>query len=371
LKYIIFEKRLQNLFIYLKVRKGHVKLTSMIPAMKTPIHIRIYLVALIMVSLFSCNTEKVNRGAAQHNDLLPEKVIVMDELSLTDTSATAEWLNALNKKALLSNLASAGASGNATTGNSISINPNTFERNELEDTAFVAPDLDTSKIKSILSLENWFFNNEKMCFTKKVNAIAPVLFITIKKHDTQTIKKIPYWIFNSDNQVSGTKNKIKIADSLTTEFFFQQERSRNLDKDILLSQLFKKALTGNYQVRDFFSNEILTKKEIKRRMGFGGETVYFVDTTGMPAQKIHDDWTDKDVLNTMDYSEYKSILFVEDWYLNTQNYSLTKVVKSICPVREYNTQHDTRRSIIFKMDLQPGKCPDIHLKPKKGPCSGS
>ncbi len=335
-------------------------ITTIISAMKTTTHFQVYLTTLILVTLFSCNSGKVNHHyPALHNDLLPEKVTVMDELLLADTSPKGEWLKALKKDTLLLYIAMAGKSGNTTLGNGISVNLNTFERNALADSVFVAPEIDTSKVKSIVFLENWFFNNDKVCFTKKVNAIAPVLFISLKKSDTGTIKKIPYWIFNSDNTASDKKNTIKIADSLATEFFFNQERSRNLDKNILLSQLFKKALLEDYQVRDFFSNQLLNKKEIKRRMGFGGETIFYMDSTGQTAQKTHDDWTDRDVLNTIDYSEYKSILFIEDWYLDTLTYQVNKVVKSICPVREYTDQSVIRKSISFKMDLHPDACSDI------------
>ena len=119
----------------------------------------------------------------------------------------------------------------------------------------------------------------------------------------------------------------------------------SLDKTDFVSKLVSTTLDGNIKVYDSFdTSKVLTKDEIKTIIGSWQDTVVGInEKQGDTALIIRQFGFDK--------KELTKLLFTENWYFNSQTFSLTKTVKTWCPVKVYYKEEDTAHEDLLKKML--------------------
>lgn len=179
---------------------------------------------------------------------------------------------------------------------------------------------DTTQFNDIYFYETWSFDtNQALNFQKNLIYWAPV-----KTEKERKVKKIAGKI------KCGAAEKL-LAKHIIYEFPFEDSITPNysLNKNKLVRLIIDKALGGKVKVYNPFTAKEMNKKELEQRMGISDSMLY------------------------MPYTSYGSILFIENWYYNPNDFSIRKDVMGIAPVKyDFNDEELTKviPFVIFMKD---------------------
>jgi len=217
---------------------------------------------------------------------------------------------------------------------------------------------DKSELKKLLFTENWWFNSKTFTLKKQVKTWCPVK-VYYKEDDTahsDLLKKMLFCVKQKDTPKPANCELIK--ENVTTEFSLYNETVPEWLADlnpkrfmnIVLDNIFNK----NVVAYDFFDQKKkLSIEEVKANMG---ETTKIYSVENQKTEKF-----DTLRINSkMDLDEVKSLIFVEDWYIDWNTLAIYKTVKSIAPVRVYTSSHngeddEVEKKIAFIVHLNTAK----------------
>jgi len=230
--------------------------------------------------------------------------------------------------------------------------------------------IDANQIKSILTVDAWYFDADKMSFTKETIFYSPIrTYFRIDDVDHEDEKQKKVCILYFENL---SKKEIKKSDKRLVHYakvryeqqIFNNEEYYNPSAKeavsnighfenpyapflnstntlFLAESLVNKALENKIVVYDNNSTSILNKAEIYDRLGVSRNTILIQD---IDSGKL----VEKTIESEMDLTEIKSYIFNEDWYLDPISLRLVKKVRSIIPVRYYYKDDDIERENVMK-----------------------
>lgn len=330
--------------------------------------------ALLAVSC-QCDCEKntvpVNKDA--HNDLLPKSVSIKYEHDLKIPEGS-EILRTIDQSKFVDDLSASVLTGGVTAYDPSNVYV-ALSKERLQmlvgsyadtligidearmDTSLQVENVraDRSKISRILFDESWYFDELNFSMTKHVQAYSPVK-VYYREEDTlqkDIIKKLLFWVKDSSGNPDDSQLQLLQKD-VTYEFSFYTPTSHlwleNLSIGRFAEILIDNVIDGKAPAYDFFeTGDPIDVKEARRRLG---ETVdyYFV-----PREN-------SDVMDTVEVKgeiyrdEIRSVIFVEDWYVNPSSMQIVKKVKKIAPVRQFvniydNGEEDEQKRIVYVLNL--------------------
>lgn len=165
--------------------------------------------------------------------------------------------------------------------------------------------------------ENWYLDTmQQLTFEKNVIFWSPVFY-----YDSAKVMKIPFKIKNSNRKLNAylkyiVKYEINLNDSILL-------MNSNLNFAKLKRVLTEIASSNNHKVYHPFSLKVLNKQEIKEKLEINVQTDFlFVPIT--------------------------SLLFEEEWHIDTVNFSILKKVISVAPIKyEYDEENELNKKILY------------------------
>ncbi len=321
---------------------------------------RIYLLVLSTLFLFSCTqTPKTNTNTntntntdlSKSNDLLPSEVVVKDYINIANND-NPDWVKSVTDNKVISTILDIAISekvtvntvdeGDTTLMSIDDINSNLGEiKDSMQidlgngnylDTLIVHP-AKTEQVEGLFFKENWMFNADNFSFTKQINEYLPVREYYKMLSDgtvdsTKKSKSLVYKVINDNN----SKNFEKIADKVTTAFYFNAEIPNfinGLDVLKFSKYLLDYAYKNKKDVYDFYDDTKLSFDEVKYALGASSDTIQMEVTPGNFKTTVLE--------YEPDASEIVGIIFVENWFLDKQTLSFKKEVIGLAPIRRSNT----------------------------------
>ena len=308
------------------------------------------ILALLVVSLFSCNQEKETNTTETNqqtssNVLLYNKVIVKQEVNLYP-EFNQEWVASLTKSDLINKIREGAKEGKTVYDfdgkEKMNIDEVTASIFFIVDTVFVEQDngdIETKIIKTefpkeqfkaLFFVENWsvdegftYFNKDMLKYTLIREAITHQ-----KKNDSitrsDTMRYITITVVNDYND-DGFK---PLAQNVRSEFYFKQDDPsfiRGFNEENFTQLFLNSVLSGKKKAYSFDDiNTILSVDEIKQVIGVTVDTM-FVENEDASMDTVI-------VQNEADPESIIGLIFIEDWFYNEQTMVIEKEVKGIAPI---------------------------------------
>jgi len=320
-----------------------------------------------------CKEQKTDATVSESvfNDLLPKNVTIKYEHNL-NIPENSEIMSTIDRKTFVDGLADALLAGSVTAYDPSdmtevlpieriqmmlgSYNDTLIGIDEAKADTVLQVEKKTANRKQISRLlfnEEWQFVEESFSMTKKVQSYSPIKVYyrnddSVKK---DIVKKQLLWVKPEDKESS---NLSLLKENVTYEFPFYTATSHlwleNLSVGRFAEILIDNVTEGKIPAYDFFEKgKALDVKEVRRRLG---ETVdfYYVPKNGS------DEMDTVEVRGAIYRDEIRSVIFVEDWYLDNSTKQIVKKVKQIAPVRQYvniydNGEEDEIKRIVYVVNL--------------------
>lgn len=289
---------------------------------------------LLTILLVSCNksnpkndssTQPEEVNATTTNALLPEKVIVYNEVNYKEQSIP-EWLNGvdsnfmnqLNQKVIASDL--------QLYSSNIYYEPETKIKMTDEDVKLNMRE--TSKISALYFVESWSFDKASYTLKKHIESWSPVLEFYKTTSDgridsSRKAKKLLY-----DVRENTSSKEQLIAQNITYEVSLSSEQKTSdfLDLNKLIHLIVEPVIRGDKKAYDFFDQTEMTPMDVKYVFGYSVDSLEEEDP-------VTGEWkTVKTEVQEEDLSDIEAFIFVEDWYIDTKTFAIRKQVKAIAPV---------------------------------------
>jgi len=201
-----------------------------------------------------------------------------------------------------------------------------------------------TSLDALYFTENWKFNKKEYRLEKDVLMWTPVYFC--KKVYKDTIMNIKKVIFDIHNKK--LKNKKQIASDITYEFSLTDDKDHNntLNAKRLINLLLEPVLKGEKAAYDFDTNQKYSIAEMKERLG---ERIDSLEVENPVTGEITWEVRKRDFT----FEDIDALIFTEDWYMDMDNFSIQKDVKSISPVKFiYDIDGNLRKRILFRIDFK-------------------
>ena len=324
--------------------------------MKTLSYLFVFMFA---VSILSCNNSnnketkntKFVEKTTTENALLPNKVIIYDEVNFSEQSIP-EWISGVDSS-LMTNLNKQVINSDIQVYSStIYYEPDSKIKMTDKD---ILLNMETSipgSISSLYFIESWFFDKDNYRLSKQIESWSPVYEYYKENKDgvidsTQKVKKLLYDVRGSSEK----EDETLIAKNITYEVNFSENQKTNdyLNLNKLSHLIIDPVLNGKKKAFDFFDRTELDTMEIKQNFGYRLDSLEEEDpNTGKWIWKRHET---KESL-----SDVEAFIFVEDWYLDNKTFAIRKEVKSIAPVIvkikvDENGEAYTSKKIAFLVNL--------------------
>ena len=114
----------------------------------------------------------------------------------------------------------------------------------------------------------------------------------------------------------------------------------SLSRDRFVKILFDRVLSGKSQPYGMYNNKI-TVNDIITAMDASPEEVYVPNVETGEEEKVI-------IEGVIDYTEIKSIIFNEDWYIDPETLRIEKKIISIAPIRHYYIAEDYDGDTLLK-----------------------
>ena len=187
-------------------------------------------------------------------------------------------------------------------------------------------DYDVDQLDPIYSLiTSLFFDNElSKKEQKKINSRMQ-LFMKVK------------YEFNINNTY----------EELPENYHYMYERENSsmwtsYAKEKFTFSILSEVLSGNRPAYDFNTNKQLTINEIRAELGEKREKVLI---------EINNGFDTLDIVESINFHEIKSFVFIEEWYIDSVSLQINKKVVGIAPVRHYYREDDIDRVDVLKKIL--------------------
>lgn len=148
---------------------------------------------------------------------------------------------------------------------------------------------------------------------------------------------------SDDSKNIVNENLISLGEiSYEVDFYSNPDFVKGFNNPKVVQYLVNSALSGKIEVYSYFFNEKLDSIQLKSIFNISVDTV-FVEN---PETKENEMIISK---TEFEQSEIKSLLFTEDWYLDTETNEIIKKIKSFGPVRYYTKEGSDElfKSVLF------------------------
>lgn len=305
--------------------------------------------ALVSLAGFMFSCGQTTQNTTQQNSknaLLPSEVVIKYEHSLL-TPQEAEKLKGVDYVPFVKKMATAIKNGlavydpmdrsktmdqqnidyllNDRTDTLLSISEQTLDTlPTIKKYHFVAGD-----VKRLVLKEKWFFDAENFSMDKSVVEYAPIRVseTEVAPNSFETKKQMLFWLKDKGS------DKTLLAENVTYEFDLYNSDNpswvESLSASRLINIILSNVLNGKVTAYDFFANEkiALSTDIVKEELGATVENYYVEDEDGNITDTVQ-------VVGNIYPEEIRSVIFVEDWYIDDKM-MISKKVKQIAPVRHY------------------------------------
>ncbi len=210
---------------------------------------------------------------------------------------------------------------------------------------------DTSEIKGILFFDNWIFNEKEFKFYKNVLAYCPIrrysrpsddfnrwdyrktawfVFPKLKKAKQKRLEKRMQFLGHFEYEYA-IENKLMFGKDNENGLYLEEVDAPNWNsyaRQNLRNIIIKKALSGASKVVDYKTKMPMEQGLIMANLGYEVRDITYIDP--------ETEETKIESVETEIYKEdIKSIIFIEDWYIDIETMRIKKEVKAMAPVRFY------------------------------------
>jgi hypothetical protein len=238
-------------------------------------------------------------------------------------------------------------------------------------------DIDKNSLKGFVFYDEWCLDDTNFKFTKNVKAWSPVR--VYQREDDwgdqyePLYKQVGFIImdeFQNEKEKQTVEKRMKLFCKTEYEYLLENDemlmykneladayadRIENTNSPFWNSyarakfknSIFNQALSGKSNAYDFESGNILTQEEIRKRAGEQLDTIQIEDPEN-PENWI--DYVIKTEISAM-MNQIKSVIFIEDWYIDEKTLRIKKIVKGVVPIRWYYDQEDFEQMDPLKTEL--------------------
>ncbi len=225
----------------------------------------------------------------------------------------------------------------------------------------IATEIDPNEITSVLFNEEWFFDEKNFKMEKRVVGITPVRhFIRYDEifdgEESEELQSLTFTLLFNDLQNKKEEkefdkrkillrkieylfpmfNDVEIKDRKTLDSILKKNNIYSGDstiygpfwndysKEKFIDNIFNKVTSGKAKAYDFYNNNVLSVSEINKRIT-RIDTVQFLD---------YDTEELKETIVKTDFYPrlLKSVIFIEEWYLDPETLRMEKKVVGVAPV---------------------------------------
>ncbi|MBK8807518.1 MAG: hypothetical protein IPO21_13105 [Bacteroidales bacterium] len=331
-----------------------------------------YLLPMLLI-IASCQNQQKSESNQNKNALIPSEVLVTYEHNMIVTNQTIfksmevdTFVNFLVTNTLNGKIAVTSAFDNQS---KLSLEEINRQIGTYQDTVF-AFDTNTGtdqqiiknvnfnkkNLQRLVMNERWFFDEETFSMKKEVLKYAPIS-IFYKDSDTlktDQIKKLHFWYNFEKTPNKPFENMMLIGSDISYEFNLYNGTTphwlESLSVNRFVEILINRAVKENKDVYDYFDKTKLNEKKVRENLGESTEEYYVEDENGTVTDTVVS-------TNNFDPMEITTVIFIEDWYLDTTDMRIYKKVKQIAPVRvftssNYKGDEEISKKIPFVLYLQ-------------------
>jgi len=229
----------------------------------------------------------------------------------------------------------------------------------------IVEDIDKNDITGLIFWDEWTFDEHNCTIDKTVRAYSPVsTYIDFMESETEDkltktaftfvfedyknkrarkkaekkmvlFKKVKYETFLGNETYSFNKK-----DDFSEEYFVEKQNSPNwtsLTQERFVNMLVNNVLSGNKKAYDFNTGKKLNQTEIRKQLGERFYDVYDFDpdTFEEILIKVKEEHNNDDI---------KSVIFHENWYIDTETLRIKKEVVAVTPIRWHFSEDDVEQT---------------------------
>lgn len=229
-------------------------------------------------------------------------------------------------------------------------NKNNFKKLNKNEQDSIINTIKSDKILGVHTHEIWNFNPTKYTFTKKIYSYSP--FIKMYRDDdvdyvNPLFKKVGI-IYNNPNELD--INKMQHFKTIKYEHFYDNfdiyiETGKRFEEHnplfynpyntkLFKEQLFEDVVSGKIKAYDFETNQLLDSVKLMEKLLIYTDIIEFENLEGeIETKKINIELYQTDI---------KSLVFIEEWYIDPKTFQLAKKVKGIAPCFYYHAPEDEK-----------------------------
>ncbi len=239
---------------------------------------------------------------------------------------------------------------------------NRLSKHQYDESDKITENLDFKNVTKFNFIEEWNFDAENFKFSKNVIAYQPVsnIYTQLDKEEAHPQYRIAFTVLNQKKNalnpkdlVIRVKHEVSLAIPYEDTSFCSTEKLNLLDNIGLqlesssipywtatarykfIKTIFNKAFSGAVPLFNLFDNKYMPLSEARVLAGNTKESVFTIDPdTGGEVSVIVD--------HEFDAREIKSVIFLENWYLNEETLQFDKEIVGIAPVRHFTTNEDNK-----------------------------
>ncbi|MCD4794317.1 MAG: hypothetical protein K8R54_13865 [Bacteroidales bacterium] len=243
----------------------------------------------------------------------------------------------------------------------------TFDQDIEEFTeTIIQNEIDTNEINGIIFYDKWIFDENKFKMFKEVTAFSPVrnYFRPDDLGKIMPLYKLVAWFvfepYKNKKEMKNSVKRMKLFNKVTYEYYINNVELEmyRINDDIIqglqLEECLEKqgcaywtshtkekfkhliiddVISGKRKGFDFHTLKLLETEKCKKRIGIFTDSIYSPNIeTGEFTVNIFE--------RQLDYSEIKSFIFIENWYVDEITLRIKKEVLGVAPVRTYYKEDD-------------------------------
>jgi len=308
------------------------------------------ILALLVVSLFSCNQEKEvkkteTNNPSNSNVLLYNKAVVKQEVNLFP-DMNQEWVESLTNSGIISKIREGAKSGKTVYDynsneklsmieviGSILYIVDTVVIEQMNgdiETKIIKTEYPEDQFKALFFEENWSVDEDMTSFNKdlvKYTLIREVIDPQAKLEGLTTKDTMRYITISIVNN-HDDENFKPLAQNIKSEFYFKQDIPsfvKGFNEENLTKALLNSVLSGKKKAYSFDDlNTVLTVDEIKQSIGATTDTMIVENEDASMDTVI--------VQNEADPESIIGLIFIEDWFYNENTMVIEKKVTAMAPI---------------------------------------
>ncbi|MBN2668823.1 MAG: hypothetical protein JXR60_06300 [Bacteroidales bacterium] len=290
----------------------------------------------LSVAIFiSCQNETkvVKNTTAPVNDLLPTKAIVNSEVEIINENFP-EWTSGFDSTSLKALTEKVLESKTELFEAMVYYDQKTETKADINFVKELMSSGNSIGIKSFYFIEDWFYNQSENKFTKEIISWSPVQLF-YKESDNQEENKIAKrLLFDVRTGFTSLPGK-KIASDVMYGVTFSDElmNYKGFNYADAIKTILEPALSGKSFALDFSTSDTIPAKDVKFHLGFTVDSIEVINPTT-------EDYEFQIIERPFFYEDIKTLIFVEDWYLDESSMAIRKEVKYIAPVRHEQKQYE-------------------------------